>query len=396
MRVLVLPSFLFVLLGLVALVGIGGLKGPHGLTLAPLPLRAVMAEGSTEGGDFRLFYAQARALQQEGGTGKAAYDAAQLKKDPLLAPLPVAVQPSFYPPSFFLGLSHVAQLPFPEAFWLYQWGGVLALLIGLVMAFGVRWEMLLLGLGFGGVWRCLDFGQTSLFITAAVLMALGVLARYPMWSGFFLGLATVKPHLGLGFPLQLLWRQHWSVIFVALITTALLLAGAFVTFGPEIFTAYRDVLLNPVGRLGSFDFVSSDEMASVYAGLRKLGLPTLYAILGQGVVAAYALWRLYKICDHAQEPRTAFAAAITAGCLITPHLYSYDLALLVVPVLVLMERLQKLGWTAPALVLWPLVYGSSYFITSLSGLVAFPLAPLSVLVLHELFWHTERQVHVAG
>jgi hypothetical protein len=378
---------------LLALIGLGLClyQNQPKLTLTPQPKSEIEQAGSVIGGDFRLFYTQARLAA---GTMPAkVYDSQSIATAPLVKDLPIKANPSFYPPHFFLLIEPIAKLDFATSWWLYQTGTLLALAITLWIAFR-RLEMVLLGLGFGTFWTGLSFGQTTPVLVPFYLLALAALTRFPFISGAALAVASCKPHLGLALPLQLIWRQHRAVIISGVLALAGLLFAAYHLYGIELFLAWQNSLLAPWQRLTGSAYISGDAMASFYAASRSLGLALYPALAVQAVAALYALVRLYQICDHAQSPRSAFAAAVIASLMITPHLYVYDLALLLLPFLVVIERCKVLGWPSFALALLPAFYLACGFIMALSQHMALPLAPLLLIFLHETLWRTERQTYV--
>jgi hypothetical protein len=68
---------------------------------------------------------------------------------------------------------------------------------------------------------CLISGQSS-FVTAAMLLTIfACLDRKPVLAGVLLGLLTLKPHLGLLFPVMLAVSGRWRVFLVASATALL-------------------------------------------------------------------------------------------------------------------------------------------------------------------------------
>lgn len=361
------------------------------LTLAPQPVKIVERAGSTIGGDFRLFYTQSMLAGSPDAT--RVYDQKSIASAPLIKDLPIKANPSFYPPHFFLLIEPIAKLDFATSWFLYQTSTLVALALTLWLAFK-RLDMLLLGLGFGAFWVGLGYGQTTPALVPIYLLALAALNRFPLMSGAALAVASCKPHLGLALPLQLFWRQHRAVLIFGLLALAALLLASYQRYGLELFLAWQNSLLAPWQRLTGSAYVSAEAMASFYGAARGFDIPLYPALAVQAVAALYALLRLYQLCDHAQSPRSAFASAICASFIITPHLYIYDLALLLLPFLVLVERHRQLGWSVMALVAVPALYLASGFILPLSQQLAFPLAPFFALLLLESLWRVERRITV--
>jgi hypothetical protein len=124
-------------------------------------------------------------------------------------------------------------------------------------------------------------GQNGFLSAALIGGALLCIERRPLLAGFFLGLLTYKPHLGLLFPIVLAASGHWRTFAAATATAVAMACASWIAFGSAAWSAF----------------------------FADIG-PTSYAVLSDGVGAA----------------------ALGVGALLaTPYLYAYDLVILAVP-----------------------------------------------------------------
>jgi hypothetical protein len=208
---------------------------------------------------------------------------------------------------------------------------------------------------------CLISGQSS-FLTAAMLLTImAVLDRRPALAGILIGLLTLKPQLGLLFPVMLAASGRWRVFTVAGITALLLAAAATAVFGTQVWTdfivkglpAQNLVLADP-------DRIGTPYYPTIFMNLRGAGASYAAAMTVQAVFAVLAAgavifaYRMRKTADPQILAALFFAATICA----VPYLLSYDLlAVTCLAVMLLASgRLNATGQTLAKLVYWlPLI-----------------------------------------
>jgi hypothetical protein len=283
-----------------------------------------------------------------------------------------------------LFFSFFGALDFPQAWLVFSWGG-LALL---VMALGLllwRWpEQLAFIVGFSGIWLTLSFGQVTLYLAALYVLVLWTAGRHPLVAGAALGLAALKPHLGVLAPLMLLWRRQYLFFSSATITLLALIFVSWQMHGEVTWHAYEQAVLVPLQRLVGFEQLSSHQLISIYGGLRNIAVPTVAALGAQAAVMLAVLWVLWRICHSALSPQLPLAGFILASLLFSPHAYVYDLALLIVPLLVLVRRAQNSGWQVADLALVTLLYLAPIIHVPLQAHLG--LSPVPVILFVAL-WH---------
>lgn len=198
--------------------------------------------------------------------------------------------------------------------------------------------------------------QNAALLTALLGGGILLLEARPRLAGGLIGLATIKPQLGLVLPLFLLRRSPLAFAWAALAAVALA-GAALLAFGPAAWLGFvhftspamSNVLLT--GRPPEFagGLISAFALAKPFMGVRA-------ALLFQaGVSAACVLAGLFT-----RQP----AALLALSALASPYLHDYDLlgAGLAVALLV-QDRLRRgflpgepvlffLIWAGPGLLPW--------------------------------------------
>lgn len=142
-----------------------------------------------------------------------------------------------YPPSLLPLIGWVGLLPCGAALALWTVLGVLAL-------FAAAWPhsrnpWIAAAILFSpAVLACIDDGQNGLFTSALLVAALTRIDRRPILAGAFIGLLTIKPHLGLLLPVALIAARRWRVVGSAAGAALLLFALSLILAGPEAWSLY--------------------------------------------------------------------------------------------------------------------------------------------------------------
>jgi alpha-1,2-mannosyltransferase len=259
-----------------------------------------------------------------------------------------------YPPTYLL-----IALPFG---WLPPWPAVLSfdllsllLLAGLLRLAGKNGWFIAAVLASPASLENMLEHQNAALLTALIGGGLLLLPRRPRLGGVLIGLASLKPQLGLALPLFLLRRA--PVAFVMAVISALafaalswLILGAASWSGFWHFTrpAMSAVLLT--GQPPAF----AGGLISVFASFRFLGVPA--ALLVQGGVSAIAI----LLSGRARSP----IAVLLLTALACPYLHDYDLLGVTLAVALLVEQRLATGfvpfeavlcflvWFAPGLLPW--------------------------------------------
>ena len=236
-----------------------------------------------------------------------------------------------YPPSVMVPAAPFGLLPYLPAYFLWTALGIAACLLAVRTACKQAWTSdpktaaLAVALAPAAL-VCLVSGQNSFFTAAIFIAVFRWWDSRPVAAGILIGLLTLKPQLGLLFPVLLLVSRRWTVMAAAA-ATALVLAGLTAgLFGPEIWLRYFTIgVTAQEGVLDDPSPIIMGLMPTIFMDIRLLGgTPALaYAVqvvagLGAAAMVAWAYWRR-------RDPVLSYALFLTASLLATPYLMSYDM-----------------------------------------------------------------------
>ena len=259
-----------------------------------------------------------------------------------------------YPPTYLL-----IALPFG---WLPPWPAVLSfdllsllLLAGLLRLAGKNGWFIAAVLASPASLENMLEHQNAALLTAFIGGGLLLLPRRPRLGGALIGLASLKPQLGLALPLFLLRRA--PVAFVTAIVSAVVLAAlSWVVLGSAAWSGFWHVTRPAMSAvlLTGQPPAFAGGLISVFASFRFLGVPA--ALLVQGGVSAIAI----LLSGQARSP----IAVLLLTALSSPYLHDYDLLGVTLAVALLVEERLVTGfapfeavlcflvWFAPGLLPW--------------------------------------------
>jgi alpha-1,2-mannosyltransferase len=236
-----------------------------------------------------------------------------------------------YPPHYLFAIWPLGWLD-PHAVWPVWIGATLVLFLAAACAGRWRWgEAVFLLLAPATVLN-ISYGQNGFLTSALVLGGMRLLPGRQVWAGVLLGLATIKPQLGLLVPVTLLAAGQWRALSAAAATVTALVALSALAFGADAWLRFAETL---TGHADAIDgWVSDYRKATVAANLALAGLPRALAYQVQwGIAAAMAalVWLVFR--RGITPERTALL--IVAGYLATPYGFFYDLPMLTAAILIL-------------------------------------------------------------
>ena len=314
----------------------------------------VFANGGLLGGDHVAFWTAARAALSDAWV--SIYDPAVFEAR--LAAESEAGLDRFgltwqYPPHAAALLAPFGLLPLPLSWIVWCAASVAAFAVALRRLTDTDWRTVALVCLSPVVIQVVITGQTGAWVGAALLGALLLPDRRPILAGVCAGLLTAKPQLGLLIPFAYLAGGHFRAIASAAATTGALVAVSVLWLGPEAWPAFADALRG-VGQGVADAQYPLGKMVTVFAVLRSGGVPEGLALGVQGAAYLTAAALTVRVWRSAASP--VARASITA-CLIfltTPYAYYYDLAILALPFLYVLSRLEgpHPGRRAILYVLW--------------------------------------------
>jgi arabinofuranan 3-O-arabinosyltransferase len=240
-----------------------------------------------------------------------------------------------YPPTFPLFMAPFALLPY---FWAFVAWNSLTLAGCILVVYLITRQSPAIALVLASpftAWNILP-GQNA-FLTASLLgAALLLLERRPVLAGVFIGCLTYKPQFGILIPMALAASRDWRAFASAASTAVALAVASTAAFGVSAWDAFPQgvveqfgVVLLAEGQLYAADW---GRLQSVYGLIRLLHGSGVLAWLGQAAMtlcAATTVWVVWR-----SRMRYALKAAVlsTAVLLASPYVFTYDLAIIAIPV----------------------------------------------------------------
>ncbi len=276
-----------------------------------------------------------------------------------------------YSPIVAYAMSPFTRLPFLDAATAWSVVSLLCYLAALVVltrtTHVVRRDPLTLALAalaWPALFVLLRYGQISaVSLLLAAAAALAYSRGHGVAAGLLLGSLIYKPNLLVGPAIVLAVAAEWWMLFGVIAAAGCQLTVAWLLAGPRAMAAYLGMLiriaLNP-------DLVQTfpAESHSV-RGLVRLVAPSLDAVLPLVSLAAvgFAVWAAVCVWRRHRDPRPRMSALILAALVASPHVLTYDLILLAVPIVLTVDwQLEESGsvrgaWLAAVVLLyagaWP-------------------------------------------
>lgn len=261
-----------------------------------------------------------------------AYDVAVHRAVELGVADPEGLLPFPYPPPFLLILLPLGLIPYWLAF--ASWIAA-TLALYLLVSRGVA--PLAYRLAHPQALANALIGQNGFLTTAIFVAGMRALDRRPLLGGAILGVLVIKPQLALVLPIALLAGRELRAIAGAAASSIALLLLALLALGPEAYRGFFEILLRFTQAMAASRW-PWNELASVFAFARHLGVPQLPALAIHGIVALGATALVWRAWSSKSEARVPVLAAATL--LVPPYMFTYDALLLIVPMgwLIMRER----------------------------------------------------------
>ena len=265
-----------------------------------------------------------------------------------------------YPPSIMLLTAPFGSLGYLPALLLWTLLG-LAAFVPVVWRYLTGRHALIAALFAPAAILGLISGQISFFATAIMLGAFAWLDRRPIAAGVLIGLLTIKPQLGVLFPVMLIASGRWRVFAAASATALALVVVSAWLFGGQAWIDFFTrglpvqnlVLSDPEG-------ITTPYFPTVFMNLRGVGLGYDAAMAVQfafaAVAAAIVAWAFrYRANADARQLEAIFYAC---SILAVPYMLSYGTIALALAALALLQAgtLDARGRLLVQLVYWlPLI-----------------------------------------
>lgn len=243
----------------------------------------------------------------------------------------VGFAPFMYPPTFILLIAPLAYLPYWWS-WLL-WVGVTSIpylaAMRSILAGPFRWPI---ALAAPPVFYNVVYGQTGFISGGLIALGLILLRQRPVWAGIFIGLASVKPHLGILIPLAFMAGGHWRAFASATLTVIATIAVSVIVFGDDPWFAFIGTSLFHLDGFthGAYNY---KPMTTVLATLSMAGTPLGVAwplqYATSAAMAALVTWVWWQGRKRPELQGLQTAILCFATPLALPMTYLYDLVMLV-------------------------------------------------------------------
>lgn len=230
------------------------------------------------------------------------------------------------------------------------------------------------------------YGQTGFLSAGLIGLGIYYVRQRPWLAGMLIGLASVKPHLGLLIPLALLAGGHWRVFASASATVIAMIVASILGFGIDTWYAFIGAtifhtqgfqhdafpwpVLTSVLSVAQLSVANLDTAWRIQAGVTSIVIGTVIAVWWQGP----------RRPDGFDLQAAVLFSAIP---LAVPLIYLYDLPVLVIAVAWLMRDMKLRGYTG-----WEVgvILAAMLGLLSAKALGGVPGMPVSVLSITALFF----------
>ena len=230
-----------------------------------------------------------------------------------------------YPPSVMLVAAPFGLLPYLPALMLWTMIGPIAFFAALRGWTSDRRIIVASLLCPAAVFGLIS-GQFFYLGAALILTVLRWRHTRPLAAGALLGLLTIKPQLGLFFPILLLAERNWRSIASAALVAVLLIALTSLLWGGETWTAYLGEGAATQARvLSDPERLGAPFMPTIFMNLRTIHVPVDFAYGLQAIASlAAAGLILWFFARPRFDPATGAAVFLACATFGTPYLLSYD------------------------------------------------------------------------
>jgi hypothetical protein len=192
----------------------------------------------------------------------------------------------------------------------------------------------------------LCLGQIGIWIAALYLLGIASLLKSDAaipWGAAAFGLAVIKPHLGLMIPVMLLIKKQWAAFAVAALAAITLVLASLVVFGFSLWQLFFEMAGTTMQQLGDAGY-KSHLLTSFFSTLQSLGMPREVAYGLHGLFVVGLCVGTIRMLMKCSDTLLAAGLATTAGLLIFPYTYYYDLMLLLPAMAVLVRHALETDW----------------------------------------------------
>jgi hypothetical protein len=174
---------------------------------------------------------------------------------------------------------------------------------------------------------CIISGQSSLVTAAMLVTIFAWLDRRPVAAGVLIGLLTLKPQLGILFPVVLIASARWRVLASATVTSVVIGGATAAVFGPQVWIDFltKGLAANNLV-LADPERIATPFYPTIFMNLRGIDLPYSAAMAVQLCVSAFAIAAIIWAFTFRRDANPLLLMALFFACSVAavPYMLSYD------------------------------------------------------------------------
>ena len=193
-------------------------------------------------------------------------------------------------------------------------------------------------------------GQLSALIAVLFVIIFNIMDKRPLLAGLLIALLTIKPQVGLLFPLFLMMTGRWKVFLAASIGTISFIGLSVLVHGIEPWLTFLEVGAPAQSKvLVNLPEITAGLMPTAFVNFYNAGWGFNAAAAIHAMVAISAIATMIIVCRKTTDKFLQYAIFLTCTFLLTPYLMMYDILILVWVVLMmatkyLMSRINTLNY----------------------------------------------------
>jgi hypothetical protein len=303
----------------------------------------VNIDGDPVGADFSVFWTVSK-LSLEGKLAEAYHVASLMNALGEAIPQKIWNGGYFiwaYPPSYSLINWPLALLDYVPAY--FAWMAITFTLFFFVGRSINRYRVTpWLIAAFPGAFFCIISGQNGLLTAAILGLGFLLLPHRPLLAGIFFGLLSLKPQVALLLPIALIFGRQWQAFASAAITTGILVVASILVFGVHAWLVFFEALPE-MSKAMQLQEAALDKMPSLYPFLQSLGVSGNVALFCHLVLAGVVAVVTSIAWLRSGPTGENIALVITAGAVVAPYIFGYDMTIIGVALLFLVRDVENMS-----------------------------------------------------
>jgi hypothetical protein len=346
----------------------------HESVRAMIPVKGIFNWNDVRiGNDFIVFYSSGALAM--GGEAASAYDLDALNtfQHDVLGVVPENLSWR-YPPIYFFFLVPFANLGYISAFWAWSVLMIMVLMI-VVRKISFVWYFPLLAPLCLPVAYTMAAGQNGILSAIIIGSGLAILPRSEVVAGLIFGLLAYKPHLAVALPFCLLAGRYYSAFICMAVTAVVLGLLSWYFFGSESWLEFLHGLLSQTNSIFGARHINWERVPTVMITALQLLDSYRAAWLLQACASFLAIAIATWVWRTSTKPAALALSLVAAMPLVSPYVWDYDMAILVIPMVFLANDAEANKWTAGRFILITIIWISEPSLRLISGSIGLQLGP---------------------